>query len=54
VLLALQNATFSIIVGGIPANMLFLALATTVEMKVFSRASHSDPDSPPGLDTLLL
>lgn len=39
--LALQKAVGSVVVGGIPANIAFLALATTVEMKVFGKVPAS-------------
>ena len=40
-ILALQKAVGSVVVGGIPANIAFLALATTVEMKVFGKVPAS-------------
>ena len=40
-MLALQKAVGSVVVGGIPANAAFLALATTVEMNVFGKVPAS-------------
>jgi hypothetical protein len=39
--LALQKGFGSILIGGVPANIAFLALATTVEMKVFNKVPAS-------------
>ena len=41
VALALQKAVGSVVVGGIPANTAFLALATAVEMKIFGKQPAS-------------
>ena len=42
--LALQKSVFSIAVGGVPANIIFLTLATTIEMKVFGKEPASGAD----------
>mmetsp|Transcript_20842 Transcript_20842/g.34381 ORF Transcript_20842/g.34381 Transcript_20842/m.34381 type:complete len:196 (-) Transcript_20842:335-922(-) len=36
-LLAWQKAIFSVVVGGIPANGIFLSLSTVIEMKLFGK-----------------
>lgn len=45
VLLAAQKATFSIVVGGVPVNCVFLALATAVEMAVFGKEPAGEEKS---------
>lgn len=41
-LVAMQKAVFAGIVGGVPSNTLFLALGTTLEIKVFGKAPAQD------------